>query len=88
MEPSEFNRKLEELFSYHPPQNAEERAKHDLVNKATVIYAKSLAEVIKNHAELTVALRKLQEVRNTANFAVSCEREGISYRGLFDQQKQ
>lgn len=87
MEPSEFNRKLEELFSYHPPKTDEERAKHDWVNSATVTYAKSLAEVIRNPAELTVALRKLQEVRNTANFAISCERVGMSYRGLFDQKQ-
>lgn len=82
-ENNEFLRKLEDLFSYHPPKNDAEQELHTVVNEASVAYAKTLADVIKNPAELTTILRKIQEVRNSANFAVSCERVGIAYRDLF-----
>jgi len=84
MEPSEFNRKLEELFSYHPPKTDEERAKHEQVNQASIDYAKSLAGVVNNPAELTTILREIQKVRMLANAAVCYQRVGITYRGLFD----
>lgn len=87
MESSEFNRKLEELFSYHPPKTDEERAKHEQVNQASIAYAKSLAGVVENPAELTTILREIQKVRMLANAAVCYQRVGISYRGLFDQQQ-
>lgn len=80
---TEFLRKLENLFSYHPPTSDAEQELHTVVNEASIAYVKALASVIKNPAELTVAIRKVQEVRNSANFAVSCERVGISYRDLF-----
>jgi hypothetical protein len=80
---TEFSRKLEELFSYHPPKNEAEQQLHAVINEASIAYAKALAGVIKNPAELTTVLRKVQEARNLANFAVSCERVGISYRDLF-----
>jgi len=80
---NEFLQKLENLFSYHPPKNDAEQGLHTVVNEASIAYAKALAGVIKNPAELTTILRKIQEARNLANFAVSCERVGISYRDLF-----
>lgn len=79
-----FEEKLENLFSYHPPATEEDRAKHDVVNKASIEFAKSLAKVVTSPAELTTILRKIQEVRMLANFAISCDRVGISYRDLFD----
>lgn len=84
MDNSEFNKKLEDLFSYHPPQTPEDQAKHDLVNKACLDCAKSLSEVVKNPAELTTILRELQKVRMLANFSVSCSHTGIAYRDLFE----
>jgi hypothetical protein len=80
---TEFLRKIEDLFSYHPPNSDAEQELHAVVNEASIAYVKALAGVIKNPAELTVVLRKAQELRNLANFAVSCERVGISYRDLF-----
>lgn len=82
-ENAEFSKKLEDLFSYHPPRNAAEQELHAVVNEASIAYAKALAGFISNPAELTTILRKIQEVRNLANFAVSCERVGITYRDLF-----
>jgi hypothetical protein len=80
---AEFLRKLEDLFSYHPPNNDAEQKLHTIVNEASIAYVKALAGVIKNPAELTTVMRKVQEARNLANFALSCERVGISYRDLF-----
>lgn len=82
-ENNEFLQKLEDLFSDHPPKNDAEQELHTIVDQASIEYAKALADVIKNPAELTTILRKIQEVRNLANFAVSCERVGIAYRDLF-----
>ncbi len=82
-ENSEFLQKLEDLFSYHSPKNEAEQELHTIVNEASIAYAKALTGVIKNPAELTTILRKIQEARNLANFVVSCERVGISYRDLF-----
>lgn len=83
IEDTEFFQKLEDLFSYHPPKNAVEQELHAAVNEASIAYAKALAGFISNPAELTTILRKIQEVRTLANFAVSCERMGITYRDLF-----
>jgi hypothetical protein len=83
IENTEFLEKLENLFSYHPPKNDAEQELHAIVNEASITYAKALAGIITNPAELTTILRKIQEVRNLANFAVSCERVGMSYRDLF-----
>lgn len=80
---NDFLQKLEDLFSYHPPKNDAEQELHKVVNEASIAYAKALAGIIENPAELTTILRKIQEVRNLANFAVFCERVGIAYRNLF-----
>lgn len=84
MKSDKFKNKLDNLFSYHPPKNSQDQAQHDAVNDACSEFAHSLAEVVSNPAELTTILRKIQEVRMLANFAVSCQREGISYRDLFE----
>lgn len=84
---TEFLKKIEDLFSYHPPTSDSDQELHNVVNQASVEYAKALASVIENPAELTTILRKIQEARNLANFAVSCERVGISYRDLFTSDK-
>jgi hypothetical protein len=76
---------LEQLFSYHPPKNEEERAFHEIVNHASLEYAFALASIIKDPAELTTILRKIQEVRMLANSAVCYDRVGISYRDLFSE---
>lgn len=75
---------LTELFSYHPPKNDQERELHDIVNNASLQYAISLAEVVKNPAELTTILRQIQNVRMLANSAVTYDRVGISYNDLFE----
>lgn len=80
---AEFLRKLEDLFSYHPPKNDAEKELHAVVNEASVAYAKTLASVIKNPAELTTILREIQNVRMLANAAACYERVGITYRDLF-----
>lgn len=79
----DFLTKLEDLFSYHPPKTDEERELHSIVNQASVDYIKSLAQVIKNPAELTTLIRKVQEVKMLANQALTYERENISIRDLF-----
>lgn len=75
---------LEDLFSYHPPRNEDEQRQHEVVNKATIAYAKALATVVNNPADLTVILREIQGVRMLANQSVCHTRMGISYRQLFD----
>ena len=80
---TEFTQKLENLFSYHPPQNDAEQELHAVVNQASVEYAKTLSSVVKNPAELTTILREIQKVRMLANSAVCYERVGVSYRDLF-----
>lgn len=84
MTKEEFNQKLTDLFSDHPPRTPEEQAKHELVNKACIDCAIALAEVVNNPAELTTILREIQKVRMLANAAVCYERVGITYRDLFD----
>lgn len=82
-ENAEFLKTLEELFSYHPPKNDAEKELHAVVNEASISYAKALAGVISNPAELTTILREIQKVRMLANAAVCYERVGITYRDLF-----
>lgn len=82
-ENTEFLERLEDLFLYHPPKNDAERELHEIVNKASITYAKALAGVITNPAELTTILREIQKVRMLANAAVCYERVGIAYRDLF-----
>lgn len=82
-ENNEFLQKLEDLFSYHPPKNDAEQELHTLVNEASIAYAKALAGVTSNPAELTTILREIQKVRMLANAAVCYERVGITYRDLF-----
>lgn len=79
----DFLTKLEDLFSYHPVRTPEEGKSHDIVNKASVDYAKQLAEVVKNPAELTTILREIQKIRMLANQALTYERKGTSIRDLF-----
>jgi hypothetical protein len=74
---------LKQLFSYHPPKTDEERRLHEIVNEASMEYAKSLASVVKDPAELTTILKEIQNVRMLANAAVCYDRVGISYRDLF-----
>lgn len=76
---------LEQLFSYHPPKNDQEKELHNVVNNASMEYAKSLASVVTNPAELTTILREIQKVRMLANAAVCYDRVGISYRDLFSE---
>lgn len=81
----EFLAKLEDLFSYHPPKTDEEREQHNIVNQASIEYAKSLSQVVKSPDELTTILREIQKVRMLANAAVCYERVGINYRDLFSE---
>jgi DNA-directed RNA polymerase delta subunit len=81
----DFLTKLEDLFSYHPPKTEEDKELHNKVNRASIEYAKQLAEVVKNPAELTTILREIQKVRMLANAAVCYERVGLSYRDLFSE---
>lgn len=81
---AEFLQTLENLFSYHPPKNDAEQELHRVVNESSIAYAKALAGVVKNPAELTTILREIQKVRMLANAAVCYERVGITYRNLFD----
>lgn len=74
---------IENLFSYHPPQNDAEQELHKIVNESSVEFAKTLASVVKNPAELTTILREIQKVRMLANAAVCYERVGITYRDMF-----
>lgn len=74
---------IEDLFSYHPPQNDAERELHKIVNESSVEFAKTLASVVKSPAELTTILREIQKVRMLANAAVCYERVGINYRDVF-----
>lgn len=84
---TEFLKTLEALFSYHPPKNDAEQELHTVVNEASIAYAKALAGVISNPAELTTILREIQKVRMLANAAVCYERVGITYRDLFASDK-
>lgn len=76
---------LEQLFSYHPPKNDEERKLHKIVNQSSMEFAKSLASVVKDPGELTTILKEIQNVRMLANAAVCYDRVGISYRDLFSE---
>ena len=70
-------------FIFLSPKNDAEQELHRVVNEASIAYAKALADVIKNPAELTTLLREIQKVRMLANAAVFYERVGITYRDLF-----
>lgn len=80
----DFLTKLEDLFSFHPPKTDEEKELHNIVNQASIEFAKSLAQVVKNPAELTTILREIQKVRMVANASVCYERVG-NYRDLFSE---
>lgn len=76
---------IRELFTYHPPRNAEEQQKHNIVNQAAIDFALTLADVIEDRGELVRILKEIQTVRMLANAAVCCERvEGLSYEALLD----
>lgn len=79
---------LKKLFSYHPefslPKNDQEKELHEIVNEASLQYAMTLAEVVKDPDELISILGQIQTVRMFANAAIAYERIGISYQDLFE----
>lgn len=77
---------LKKLFSYHPPKNDQEKELHEIVNEASLQYAMTLAEVVKDPDELISILGQIQKVRMLANSAVSNDRVGISYKDLFKSE--
>ena len=74
---------LEDLLSYHPPANEDEQKPHEIVNEASLAYAKALASVVTNPADYTVLLRQLMTVRMLANQFVCNQRVGIAVRDVF-----
>ena len=85
MKSSNFDEVLTELFTYHPPKTPEDQAKHDTVNQATIEFVETISALIDNPAELTLIVRKAQELKMMANLAISNERIGVSCRDLFSE---
>lgn len=77
--------KLEELFCHHVPKTKETKQKHADLTLGVIEFARTLATTVSNPAELTICLRRLQEVRMLANAAIAQEGRGLSYRGIFIQ---
>lgn len=78
--------KLKELFSYHPSTEKDREDKHKIMNQCCSDFAVALSEVISNPAELTVLLRKIQEIRMLGNQAIAYESVGLSYRDIFEEK--
>ena len=77
--------KLKELFSYHPTTEKEREEKHEKMNQCCCDFALSLSDIISNPAELTVLLRKIQEIRMLGNQAIAYDSVGLSYREIFEK---
>lgn len=77
--------KLEELFCHHASKTKETKQKHAALNLAAIEFARTLAITVSNPAELTICLRRLQEVRMLANAAIAQEGRGLSYSSIFIQ---
>lgn len=75
--------KLAELFKHHPP-SSDRGQKHEVINAATFQFILTISEVIDNPAELTVIIRKMQEIRNSANTALTYDEMGLSIRNIFE----
>lgn len=62
---------IEDIFSYHPPQNDATRRAHESIRQGMLADAVWFEEVLPDCAEKTLAIRKLQEAMMYANAAIA-----------------
>lgn len=74
---------IRDLYTYKPPRD-EDKAKFEKVNQLSADFAIGLSSLVTNPAELTVLLRKIQEIRMLANQAICYQSYGISYRQVYE----
>ena len=77
--------RIKDLYSYKTPKDGDNR-KFTTVNKLATDFAIGLSGVVTNPAELTVLLRKIQEIRMLANQSICYESHGISYKQVFESE--
>lgn len=77
--------KLEDLFSYHNPENNEVRkAEHSKMNEICANFGVEIAKIIGSKPdELTNILRQIQMIRMLGNQAITFKHENIDYRDIF-----
>ncbi len=70
------------LFTYKPPTE-QDKEKFDRVKEAVIDFAVDLSAVVTHPAEMTIILRKIQEIRMLANQAICYQSNNISYSDVF-----
>jgi hypothetical protein len=63
---------LDNWFTYHPPQNASDQERYELIRDTGKMFAKVVLGTTPPSADQTAAIRKIREAVATANMAIAC----------------
>jgi hypothetical protein len=69
--PTEQEKKLEELFTYHPPENDEQLRGYKAIRDWGLALAKIICEFTPKGSDQSAAIRKVREAVMTANAAIA-----------------
>lgn len=69
--PTDQEKKLEELFTYHPPENDEQLRGYKAVRDWGLALAKIICEFTPKGSDQSAAIRKVREAVMTANAAIA-----------------
>ena len=69
--PTDVERKLEELFTYHAPENDEQLRAYKSVREWGLALAKVICEFTPRGSDQSAAIRKVREACMTANAAIA-----------------
>lgn len=64
---------IEAWFTYHPPQNASQKAKYEELREGAKAFAEVVLKTTPACADQTAAIRKIREAVMTANAAIACD---------------
>ena len=69
--PTDQEKKLDELFTYHPPENDEQLRGYNAVRQWGLALAKVICEFTPKGSDQSAAIRKVREAVMTANAAIA-----------------
>jgi hypothetical protein len=64
---------LDHIFTYHPPANASEVRKYEILREAAKNFATVIVDMTPSGPDQSVAVRKVREAVMTANAAIALE---------------
>jgi hypothetical protein len=69
--PTDQEKKLEEIFTYHPPENDEQLRAYKAIRDWGMALAKVICEFTPKGSDQSAAIRKVREAVMTANAAIA-----------------